>query len=133
VQRQEGRISPVYASDATLVEQNFAEWPGVELVVGEIPGSFNQVQVDQVAFLHVDLNHARPEEAAIRHFWPRLVDGAAIVLDDYGFAGYESQRATHDRLSRELGYSILALPTGQGLIIKRDRWRLATVGPPPRT
>lgn len=113
-----GEVSPVYAADATAVQTNFAQWRGVRLVVGDIPGSLGEVDVDEVAFLHVDLNHALPEEAAVRHFWPRLVTGAVMVLDDYGFPDHVAQRDAHDQLAHDLGYSILTLPTGQGLVIK---------------
>jgi hypothetical protein len=117
-QAPDGAVSTVYASDPNAVEQTFAEWPAVELVVGEIPASFAQVRIDAVAFVHVDLNHPVPEEASVRHFWPRLASGGAMIFDDYGFPGREAQREVHDRLARELDFSILALPTGQGLVIK---------------
>ena len=114
-----GPVSSFYASDAEGVAQNFAEWPGVKLVVGEIPATLAKEKIDQVAFLHIDMNHPVPEEAAIRHFWPRLVAGGVMVLDDYGFAGHEAQREVHHQMSRELGFSILALPTSQGLVIRQ--------------
>ena len=107
-----------YASSPEAVAPNFAQWPGVRLVVGEIPATLDDVQVDEVAFLHVDLNHASAEEAAVRHFWPRLVAGGMLVFDDYGFQGFEESRESADRLGDELGYSVLTLPTGQGLVVK---------------
>ncbi len=114
----DGPMCPYYASDADAVAQNFAEWPGVRLVVGEIPAALTKEQIDQVAFLHIDMNHPVPEEAAVRHFWPSLVAGGAMILDDYGYEGWEAQREVHDQIARELGFSILTLPTGQGLVIR---------------
>jgi hypothetical protein len=116
VQSPDGPINDRYANGPDAVAANFAEWPSVRLVVGRIPETLGEVE--RVAFLHVDLNHAAPEEAAIRHFWPRLAVGGVMVLDDYGFEGYERQRVAADRLSHELGFSVLALPTGQGLVVK---------------
>jgi hypothetical protein len=118
VQASDGPAVSYYASDAEAVAQNFAEWPGVKLIVGKIPATLTREQIDQVAFLHIDMNHPLPEEAAIRHFWPRLVAGGVMILDDYGFSGYEAQREVHHQMSREFGFSILALPTGQGLVIR---------------
>lgn len=100
------------------VRNNFMEWPSVRLVVGRVPDTLDQVDVDRVAFLHVDMNVPEPEEAAVRHFWPLLPPGGVIVFDDYGFASYPESRASADRLSVELGFTILASATGQGVVIK---------------
>lgn len=117
-QAPDGPHSPVYASGPEDVARNFEEWPGVQLVVGDIPATLSTRPVDRVAFLHLDLNHAAAEEAALRHFWPALVPGAAVLFDDYGFPGHEAQHEAADRVGRELGFSVLTLPTGQGLAIK---------------
>lgn len=115
-QSTEGTANPVYARGPEDVADNFAEWPGVQLVIGEIPDTL--LATESVAFLHVDLNHAAAEEAAVRHFWPRLVPGAAMIFDDYGYQGYEPQRQAIDRLGRELGFRVLTIPTGQGLVLR---------------
>ena len=61
------------------------------------------------------MNCSPPEIAAINFFWDKLVPGAMVLLDDYGFVSYEEQKNAFDN---EKGIEILALPTGQGLIIK---------------
>jgi hypothetical protein len=114
---QTGPICPCYASSVSAVRDNFAEWPGVRLVVGRIPETLGD-SPDAVAFLHVDLNHAAAESAAVRHFWPRMPKGAVLVFDDYGFEGFEASRGAADALGRELRFSVLASPTGQGIVIK---------------
>jgi hypothetical protein len=118
VQAPDGLISPVYASGPEDVAKNFAEWPGVRLVVGEVPATLTQETIDRIAFLHVDMNHPVPEKAAVRHFWPRMVRGGTLILDDYGEPGRDAQRKAADEVARELGFSLLTLPTGQGLAIK---------------
>jgi Methyltransferase domain len=116
LQTAAGTTSPHYAEGPERVAENFAEWSGVQLVIGAIP--YTLLDTGRVAFLHVDLNNAAAEEAVVRHFWPRLAPGALIIFDDYGFAGYEAQREAADRLGRELGFQVLALPTGQGLVLR---------------
>ena len=71
-----------------------------------------------MAYLHIDMNCAPPEIAALRYFWPRLSPGAFVLLDDYANRGRDEQRAAMDALAVELGVAICALPTGQGLLIK---------------
>ena len=68
--------------------------------------------------LHVDLNNAAPESAAVRHFWPRMAAGGILVYDDYGWPLYHESRRAADELGREFGFSILSSPTGQRIAIK---------------
>jgi hypothetical protein len=42
-----------------------------------------------------------------------------VVMDDYGFAGYEEQRRVIDEFFLERSEVVIALPTGQALFIKR--------------
>jgi Macrocin-O-methyltransferase (TylF) len=107
-----------YETDVAHVRANFAEWPNASVIQGVIPDVLQQVDVPSVAFLHIDMNCAYPERAALEYFWPRLSPGALVLLDDYAYFGYESQMETMDGLARSLGFEILSLPTGQGLIRK---------------
>jgi predicted O-methyltransferase YrrM len=82
------------------------------------PRDLAGVDVGPVAFIHIDMNRPSPEEAAMRHFWPRLNPGGVMVLDDYAYVGFESSHRSANRVAADLGFSIVALPTGQGLAIK---------------
>jgi len=108
-----------YVTDMTRVIENFAEWPRVEFVQGEVPRVLPDSGVRSVAFLHIDMNCALPEREALRHFWPLLSDGGVVLLDDYTYFGHEAQTVAIDEVAAECGASVLALPTGQGLIVKR--------------
>jgi hypothetical protein len=107
-----------YETDIARVRANFAEWPNVSVVQGLIPDILPLVEFSSVAFLHLDLNCAFPERSALQYLWNRLSPGAFVVLDDYAYFGYESQMETIDGLARSLGFEVLSLPTGQGLIKK---------------
>jgi hypothetical protein len=107
-----------YATGADEVRKNFLAWPGVELVVGMIPKTLQQVDSLSVAFLHLDMNHPDPEVQALRHFWPKLASGGMVVFDDYAMKYFEPVHEAHNRVAEDLGFSILSLPTGQGIAIK---------------
>jgi hypothetical protein len=107
-----------YGSVAEEVRRNFAEWRDAVIVEGSIPETLSRVDAQAVAFLHVDLNNTVPEVAAVEHFWDRMSPGAVLLLDDYAYWGYESQKLGMDRLARRLEFDIASLPTGQGLAIK---------------
>ena len=110
--------SGFYVTGAESVRANFAEWPRARIVEGAIPETLVQVTVRQVAYLHLDMNCAPPEVAAITHFWERLVPGAPVLLDDYAYLGYSAQKLAMDDFARTRGVTVCSLPTGQGLIIK---------------
>ncbi|HEY5947381.1 MAG TPA: TylF/MycF/NovP-related O-methyltransferase [Kofleriaceae bacterium] len=101
-----------------LVKQNFAPFPRAIPVRGKVPDTLTTVKIDRVAYLSIDMNITLPERAAIEYFWPKLTPGALVVLDDYAWRGYEEQKDSMDAFARSVGVEILALPTGQGLIIK---------------
>jgi len=101
-----------------VTRRNFEHLPNVELIKGRVPDSLAKVPIDKVAYLSIDMNSVTPEVEAVRYFWPKLTQGAVVVLDDYGFDGHQFQRLGMDALGREIGFEVLGLPTGQGLILK---------------
>jgi hypothetical protein len=101
-----------------LVQKEFSDKPFVKLVQGSVPESLRKVNVGPVAFLSIDMNCVAPEIAAAKFFWPQMVPGGMILLDDYGFTAHHLQKEAFDRLALEWDVEILSLPTGQGLIIK---------------
>ena len=108
----------VYRECYDHVRRNFSEWQNVVIVRGRIPDTLGQVPVRQVAYLSIDMNCVKPEIEAIAFFWDKLVPGAVVLLDDYGHRGHLSQKRAMDEFVRSRGEQILALPTGQGLLIK---------------
>lgn len=107
-----------YVTDLKAVEKNFAEWKNVRIVKGPVPDTLSEISSEIIAFLHIDMNHAAPEVAALRTLWPRIAKAGIILLDDYAYFGYRPQKEAMDALGEELGFSVASLPTGQGLIIR---------------
>jgi Macrocin-O-methyltransferase (TylF) len=108
-----------YVMDPELARANFAEWPNVEIVQGVVPDVLEQLKVDQVAFLHLDMNCAGPERAAFEYFWNKLSPGGVVLLDDYAAYGYDASAKAIDEAAGARGAQVLSLPTGQGLIWKQ--------------
>jgi hypothetical protein len=116
---EERTAAGAYETNVDRVRANFAEWPNAVVVQGAVPDILPTANIDAVAFLHLDMNCAYPECRALEYFWNRLSPGAFVLMDDYAYFGYESQRAAMDALGTSLGFEVLSLPTGQGLIRKR--------------
>jgi hypothetical protein len=110
--------SGFYTKNLSEVEKNFSEWKNIKIVAGSIPETLDRVVSEKIAFLHIDLNCALPEIAAIEHFWNRIQLGGIVLLDDYAYYGYQSQKDEMDAWSKRTGVPIASLPTGQGLIVK---------------
>jgi hypothetical protein len=107
-----------YLRDVKRVRANFAEWPNALVVQGAVPDVLPSLDVGNVAFLHIDMNCAHPERQALAFFWNRLSPGALVLLDDYAYFGHECQTRAIDETARTIGFRVLSLPTGQGLIVK---------------
>lgn len=116
---QDGRLKRFSGLREDAVRENFAEFQNVHFVVGTVPETLDQVEIDKVAYLSLDMNCTAPEIAAFKHFYPKLVPGGWIVLDDYAYSGYEEQHHAYNDLAKDMGIEILCLPTGQGLVTKQ--------------
>ena len=101
-----------------IAQRNFATFPRAQLVRGKVPDTLGTVAIDRIAYLSIDMNLEYPERAALEFFWPRLVPGGIVVLDDYGWLQHRAQRDSHDAFARARGLEIFGLPTGQGLLLK---------------
>lgn len=101
------------------VVRKFARWPNAVVVRGRVPESLAAMAAsERVAYASIDMNVAAAEIAAADFLWPRLVPGAPLLLDDYGWAAHVNQKRAWDAFASAHGAAILSLPTGQGLILK---------------
>ncbi len=107
-----------YVTDVERVRANFSEWPNALVVQGTVPDVLETLRCEKVAFLHLDMNCALPERAALEFFWHRISPGGIVLLDDYTYFGHGSQTEAIDAVAPHLGFKVLALPSGQGLIVK---------------
>jgi hypothetical protein len=113
-----GRHAGGYAPALETVKKVFGKIKNVSIVQGLIPGSLKRVPTKSVAFIHIDMNLALPEIAAAEYFWPRMVAGGVMILDDYGHRPHFPQKTAFQKFAKRKGVEILSLPTGQGLLIK---------------
>ena len=99
--------------------ETFRDFSNVSIIRGAIPATLPQVDCEKIAWLHLDMNVAEPEVAAADFFWDRLVPGAVVLLDDYGFGKpYWRQKEAMDKFAASRSTRVLLLPTGQGMMIK---------------
>jgi len=117
-ERAEGRHLIMYEECYEEVKRTFAPFANAIIVRGRIPEVLPKVEPDKVCYLSIDMNVAEPEIAAAEYFWDRMVPGAAMLLDDYGWLGHDVQRNAFNKFAADRNVPLLCLPTGQGLILK---------------
>ncbi len=108
-------------SDTSLqhVKERLAEWPvRTRFCVGDVFETLDSAETGTLALVHMDLNAAAATRRALEYVHPRLRAGGVIVCDDYGFTGYEDQRAVIDGFFAGTRDRAFALPTGQALVLK---------------
>lgn len=102
------------------VLDKFADYPQVRVMKGLIPDIFDAGAPERIAYLHIDLNQAPAEVAALDRLFDRMVPGGVLILDDYEWSGiYRQQKLDEDAWFEARSYRVMPLPTGQGLVIKR--------------
>lgn len=113
-----GRRSGTYEECYETVRKTFSHYENVVIIKGIIPDSLPQAKPEKVCYLSIDMNCAEPEIAAAEYFWDKMVSGAAMILDDYGWTGHIAQKRAFDAFARRKNVPLLCLPTSQGLILK---------------
>jgi len=116
-----GQESPAAYRDPGLhdfVVARFAAYPNIRVHRGRVPQALVGTAPDRIAFLHLDMNSSRAEFAALEALYEKLVPGAWVVLDDYGWLNYREQKVAADAFFGSRGVAVLELPTGQGLAVK---------------
>lgn len=107
-----------YESCLEEVRRLFAD-DTVAIIPGTVPETLAECGAEQVCYLSIDMNCVAPEIAAAQYFWDKLVPGAVVLLDDYGFPGHEEQKAAFDQFAADHQTPLLSLPTGQAVVFKR--------------
>lgn len=100
------------------VKARFGGFENVTVTQGKVPDVLADVAPNKIAFMHLDMNNADAEIGALEVLFDRMVPGAVLILDDYGWLGYRAQKLAEDPWLAKYGYRVLEMPTGQGLLIK---------------
>jgi len=107
------------ASGDEVARRNLAEFDFVRFHKGWIPERFPEVEGECFCLVHIDVDLYDPTRESLEFFFPRLVTGGIIVLDDYGFSTCPGARQAVDEFFGSKKEPVLELPTGQGLVFKQ--------------
>lgn len=91
----------------------------VHLHKGFFKETFLQLSEQPYCFIHADADTYSSTQEILDYFWPRCVDGAVIIVDDYGFEQYRmAAKAAVDDFCEKYNAVNIVLPTGQSVLIK---------------
>lgn len=93
-------------------------YPSVRIHAGFIPDTFAGLEIDRVAWAHVDVDIYRSVLDCIEFVYPKMVPGGCMVFDDYGFPSCASARRAVDEAFAATPEVPLVLPTGQCVVFK---------------
>jgi O-methyltransferase len=113
------RQSHVFVSREEEVSKLLTPFSFVRLFKGWIPDRFNEISDKRFFFVHIDVDLFEPTRDSLNFFFPRLVDGGVIVLDDYGYSQFPGAKQAVDELLHAHDVTFFcALPTGGAFLIK---------------
>ncbi len=107
-------------ADTSLVEvKRFLDgFPEIFFHPGIFPESAGGDTVSGLyCFVHIDADMYRSVHDSCVFFYPRLVPGATMIFDDYGFATCPGVRKAVDEFFADKLQRPIYLPTGQALVI----------------
>ncbi|HTI66466.1 MAG TPA: TylF/MycF/NovP-related O-methyltransferase [Caulobacteraceae bacterium] len=100
------------------VRDRFAHIPNIEVIKGRAPEILDERAPAAISFIHMDLNNATAEIAALDKLFDRLTPGGIIVFDDYVWVTAQAQYRAEKAWFGERGLVVMELPTGQGVFVK---------------
>jgi len=107
------------ASDYTTVQEILAEFSFVEVIKGWIPECLRPAADHEFRLVHIDVDLKQPTTDSLAFFYPRLVRGGVIVLDDHGFTDCPGARVAAIEFFADKPEKIVEVPTGQAFVYKR--------------
>jgi O-methyltransferase len=102
------------------VKSTLREFPLIQYHAGWIPESFAGIAERSYKFVHVDLDLYEPIKGALEYFYPRMVKGGIIVIDEYAIPRWPGARTAADEFCQKNHLiSPVSLTTGNGVLIKK--------------
>jgi O-methyltransferase len=99
--------------------QNLREFDNYRVYKGWIPTRFADVADCRFRFVHIDVDLYQPTLEALEFFYPRMVAGAVVLLDDHGFKSCPGAKQAADEFFESKTENLALLPTGQAFTIKQ--------------
>lgn len=94
------------------------DFPNTFFYPGFFPTTANPIKEKKFCFVHIDLDIYQSIFDCCSFFYGRMTTGGFFVFDDYGFLSCPGAKSATDDFFKDKPESVIALPTGQALVIK---------------
>ncbi len=119
VQTPESRTIENRKSFLKVTQATLKDFPGVNYYMGWIPEVFADTQKRAYKFVHIDLDLYEPTYHSLKYFYPQVVSGGCMVIDDYGWLTWPGVKSATDQWAQENGCHVIPLITGNAVIFKK--------------
>ena len=114
------RRAGAYKGTLETVKATLQEFPEIDYHPGWIPDSFAGIPEKKYKFVHLDLDLYEPIKGSVEYFYPRMVKGGIIVIDEYALCRWPGARQAVDEFCQANRLiTPIELTTGNGVIIKK--------------
>ena len=101
------------------VQANLSEFDFVKFHRGWIPERFHDVEEQRFAFVNIDVDLYEPTHESLAFFYPRLLEGGIINIDDYGLTTWPGcTRAVDEWLEINTPSLVIPIPGGGLFLMK---------------
>ena len=90
----------------------------IDIRCGWIPGTFQGLENNRYAFVHLDVDLYQSTLDCCAYFYPRMVAGGVLLFDEYAFAAARGEKDAVDEFFADKPESPITLPTGQAIVLK---------------
>lgn len=108
----------LYQGPAPMSGLNTERIPNAVNCRNKLPDALAQSAPEHIAFMHLDLKTADEEIGVLNALFDRMTPRAVLVLSNYGSLPHAKTQVMETAWFAARGYSVLELPTGQGLVLK---------------
>lgn len=103
----------------TILKDNLKEFDNVKVHKGWIPHIFEDCSEKKFKLLHIDVDLYQPTIDSLEYFYPQIVAGGVVILDDYGYLTCPGAHRAANEFADRNHTRVLHLTTGQGVIFKQ--------------
>ena len=109
----------IFSSRESQVNDCLSSFDFIKLYAGWIPDRFVDIETKQFSFVHIDVDLYQPTLDSLEFFWPRIIKGGYLVIDDYGSSQFPGASAAVDEFLKINPTSFFyKVPMGSCFIIK---------------
>ena len=100
-------------------KNNVGNFKFMNIKKGWIPERFNEVENEKFSFINIDVDIYKPTKESLNFFYPRLINGGCIHLDDYNFNEWPGARIAIKEFEKKNKISFsYEVPLGGYFLIK---------------